>query len=97
MTVQTNMVSMNGSSPATTPSVTGSGVFTAAWAIGAVPRPDSLENRARFMPHRKALPIMPPVKAPAASVFENAETKIRRTRSGRSCACSTITYRPHST
>jgi hypothetical protein len=52
--VQTTRVSMKGSRPATTPSRTGSVVLAAQWAIGELPWPASLENRARFMPHRKA-------------------------------------------
>jgi hypothetical protein len=54
VSVQTTMVSMNGSSPATTPSRTGSFVFAAAWATGADPCPASEEKRARFMPQRNA-------------------------------------------
>ena len=52
--VQTTSVSMNGSSPATTPSRTGSSVLAALWAIGAEPCPASFEKSARFMPQRNA-------------------------------------------
>ena len=52
--VQTTSVSMNGSSPATTPSRTGSSVFAALWAMGAEPCPASFEKSARFMPQRNA-------------------------------------------
>jgi hypothetical protein len=71
--VHTTSVSMKGSSPATTPSRTGSSVLAAEWAIGADPWPASLENSARFMPKRKAYPAVPPMKAPAASVGVNAD------------------------
>ena len=44
--VHTTRVSINGSRPATTPSRTGSLVWTAEWAIGAEPCPASEENKA---------------------------------------------------
>ncbi len=49
--VQITIVSMNGSTSATTPSETGSSVLAAACAIGAEPWPASLENSPRFTPH----------------------------------------------
>ena len=54
VSVQTMIVSMNGSRPATIPSRTGSLVLAAEWAMGEEPCPASLENKARFMPQRKA-------------------------------------------
>ena len=47
MIVQMTMVSMKGSSSETSPSVTGSLVRTAAWAMEAEPMPASFENTAR--------------------------------------------------
>ena len=44
--VQTNTVSTNGSNNATTPSLTGSLVLEAEWAIEAEPTPASLEKAA---------------------------------------------------
>ena len=49
--VTMTIVSMNGSSSATTPSETGSSVLAAACAIGAEPCPASFENRPRRTPH----------------------------------------------
>ena len=49
--VTMTIVSMNGSSSATTPSETGSSVFAAACAIGADPCPASFENSPRRTPH----------------------------------------------
>jgi hypothetical protein len=74
--VQMTMVSMNGSSRATTPSETGSSVLAAAWAMGAEPWPASLENRPRLTPHiavRRNAPV--PVPAMPA-VGLNASRKI---------------------
>ena len=52
--VQTMSVSMNGSSPATIPSRTGSRVRAAECTIGEDPWPASFEYSARFMPNRNA-------------------------------------------
>ena len=57
--VQMTMVSMNGSSSETNPSVEGSFVFTAECAIDAEPMPASLENAARWNPTMRT-PTMPP-------------------------------------
>ena len=59
-------VSTNGSSKATIPSVIGSSVFTAAWAIEADPTPASLENAARWNP-TISTPMMPPLMAEGAN------------------------------
>ena len=74
--VHTTIVSMNGSMPATRPSRTGSSVLAAACAMGDEPWPASFEKTARFMPNRNAEPAVPPMKAPAASVSENADVAI---------------------
>ena len=58
--VQITMVSMNGSSSATWPSVEGSLVLTAEWAIEADPMPASLEKAARWKP-TISTPTTPPV------------------------------------
>ena len=57
--VQTMTVSMKGSKSATSPSLIGSFVFAAEWAIEAEPTPASLENAARRMPITN-VPITPP-------------------------------------
>ncbi len=62
--------------------------------MGAVPRPDSLENSARFMPNMKAAPNEAPVNAPTPSVAENALVKMSFIKSGRALACCKITYSP---
>jgi hypothetical protein len=76
------MVSMNGSSSATTPSETGSSVFAAACAMGAEPCPASFENSPRRTPHiivRRNTPL--PVPATPADGL-NASRKMRRERAG---------------
>ena len=47
VSVQITTVSINGSSKATKPSLNGSSVCTAAWAMAAEPSPASLEKAAR--------------------------------------------------
>ena len=46
---------------------TGLRVWAVAAAMGAVPRPLSLENRPRAMPYRQAIISAPPAKPPAAA------------------------------
>ena len=92
--VHTTMVSMKGSRPATTPSVTGSEVLTAECAIGAEPSPASEENSARFMPKMKVVPKAAPVNAPTPSAGEKAETKIRWNIAGSCSALATRTASP---
>ena len=75
--VQITTVSINGSSKETIPSVTGSLVLTAEWAIGAEPIPASLENTALLNPKIKT-----PKKPPVTPSGENAPTKIDFTASG---------------
>ena len=70
-------VSMNGSHSATKPSETGRRVFTAECAIGAEPRPASLEKAARRKPWMMT-PIMPPVTPSGV----NAPAKIWPNASG---------------
>ena len=50
--------------------------------MGEDPWPASLEKRARFMPHRNAMPTDPPMKAPPASAGLNALLKINPITSG---------------
>ena len=69
--VQITIVSINGSSRETIPSVTGSSVLTAEWAIEAEPIPASLENTARWKPI-----IMAPSAPPATPSPVNAPLKI---------------------
>src|SRR5690606_1689310 len=76
--VQITTVSMNGSHRATRPSVIGSLVLTAEWAMEAEPMPASLENAARWKP-TISTPMMPPmpasgVKAPPMIALNAAGT-----------------------
>ncbi len=74
---QITMVSMKGSSSATTPSETGSSVLAAAWAMGADPCPASLEKSPRRTPHIMVT-RMAPVPVPATpAVGLNASRKMR--------------------
>ena len=59
VSVQMMTESTSGSHIAVKPSVAGSSVLTAEWAIPAVPTPPTLENSARWMP-TIATPTMPP-------------------------------------
>ncbi len=73
------MVSMKGSSSATTPSDTGSSVFAAEWAMGADPCPASLEKRPRRTPHmsvtRKAPTPVPATPAVGLKASRKMEAK----------------------
>ena len=73
---QTIIVSMNGPSIATKPSLTGSVVFAAPCAIVSVPVPASLENIPRRTPIIIMLPSAPPETAfpVKASLIINANT-----------------------
>ena len=59
VSVHTTTVSINGSSKATMPSLTGSWVLAAEWAMAADPAPASLEKQARLAPMTKT-PKKPP-------------------------------------
>ena len=50
----------------------GIGVAAAAAAMGALPRPDSLENKPRLTPDWMVLLMMAPTKPPVAAVGEKA-------------------------
>ena len=69
---QTMIVSINGPSIATKPSLTGSVVFAAPCAIVSVPVPASLEN----MPRRTPIIIMLPNAPPETALPVNASLKI---------------------
>ncbi len=75
--VQTTMVSIKGSSKATTPSSTGWETLAAEWAMAAEPIPASLEKTARFTPIIR-IPRNPP--SPASK--ENALSKISTKAAG---------------
>ena len=92
--VHTTMVSIKGSMPATTASRTGSLVLAAEWAMGDDPCPASLENRARFIPYRKAYPAVPPMKAPVISWGMKADLRINRNMAGISPALAINTTVP---
>ena len=74
--VQITTVSINGSSKATIPSVTGSFVFTAECAMAAEPTPASLEKAALLKPCTNT-----PTKPPLAASLEKAESKIKASTS----------------
>ena len=95
--VHPTSVSTKGSRPATTPSVTGSLVRTAECAMGALPRPASEENSARFMPKMKAVPTPAPMKAPLASAGLKALWKISPNTAGMASMLATMTPRPQIT
>ena len=67
--VQTSTVSMNGSSRATIPSLTGSSVFAAEWAMAADPAPASLLKTALWIP-TTITPSRPPRPASKVNAFE---------------------------
>ena len=57
------------------PCSTGSSVLAAAAAIGAEPRPDSLENTPRAIPSRIATMTVAPAKPPTAALPVKADWK----------------------
>ena len=66
--VQMIRVSMKVPSMAIMPCCTGWLVRAAAWAMGALPRPASLENTPRATPKRSAAHTVAPANPPAAAV-----------------------------
>ena len=64
------------------PCSAGSLVFAAAAAMGAEPRPDSLENTPRAIPFCMAIIMVEPAKPPAAAVPVKADSKIKATAAG---------------
>ena len=71
---QTIIVSMKGPIIATMPSLTGSSVFAAEWAIDADPTPPSLLKTALLTPVTKA-PIKPPYAASGTKAWLNIDDK----------------------
>ena len=61
---------------------TGSFVLAAAAAIGAEPRPDSLEKTPRATPFWIAIRMLAPAKPPTAATGLKAEAKIRASVAG---------------
>ena len=55
---------------------TGSLVWAAAWAMGALPKPASFENTPRATPNLSAAQTAAPAKPPVAAVPLNALVKI---------------------
>ena len=78
--VQMTTVSMNGSSSATNPSLTGFGVRAVAWAMAALPRPASFENTARRKPMMMT-PMIPPATPSGAKAPVQMATNAAGTRS----------------
>ena len=68
VSMHTPMESTSGSHRAVNPSVAGSFVFEALWAMPAEPTPAALENSARWMP-MTATPMMPPVTPSAVKAL----------------------------
>ena len=91
--VQMTRVSMNGPSMATMPSRTGSSVLAAAWAMGAEPWPDSLENSPRFTPQVSMKMKPPPAKPPTCAAGWKAAETIRPMAGSTSEACRSRTTR----
>ena len=83
--VQITTVSMNGSSRATKPSLTGAAVRAAAWAMAAEPKPASLENTARRKPR-----IITPKAPPATPWGEKAPFQMAATAPGSASAFSAM-------
>ena len=95
--VQMTMVSMNGSSNATTPSETGSSVLAAECAMGADPCPASFENSPRRTPHM-SVSKNAPVPVPATPALGlNASRKMSPSASGSWCMFITMMRRAPST
>jgi hypothetical protein len=72
VTVQITRVSMKVPIMATVPWATGSSDCAAAWAMGALPSPASLEKMPRATPNWMAATTVAPAKPPAAAVGEKA-------------------------
>ena len=70
------IVSISGPSIATKPSLIGSLVFAAPWAIVSVPEPASLENRPLLTPRVITEPIAPPAIASPLKASEIIRIKI---------------------
>ena len=90
--LQITMVSMNTSKMPYRACFTGSGSEVVAWAMGAVPRPASLEKMPRFIPQlitRNTEPTAPPV----TPLGVKAPTKISWNTLGRASALYTMTAR----
>src|SRR5699024_10185165 len=68
----------------------GKSVLAAAAAIGADPKPASLENNPRVIPNRMTAPTVPP----AAALPENAYVKIVPSASGTRLIFMIITIKP---
>ncbi|CAI8312331.1 MAG: Uncharacterised protein [Cellvibrionales bacterium UBA7375] len=69
------------------PCLTGLFVSAAAWAIGAEPRPDSLEKIPRDTPILRAIITVAPAKPPVAAVPLNALSTINNKACGISETC----------
>jgi len=91
------MVSIKVPSIATVPCLTGLSVFAAAWAMGALPNPASLENTPRATPKRIAAQTAAPANPPVAATGLKADLTISTTASGTAPTFMMITTRPAST
>ncbi len=96
VTEHTTMVSIKVPSMAMLPWRAGWSVCAEAWAMGALPRPASLEKMPRAMPKRIASFTAAPAKPPAAAVPVKASLKHRAMAAGRALAWSASTNRPAS-
>ena len=75
------------------PCSTGSFVLAAAAAIGAEPRPDSLEKTPRATPFWIAIRMLAPAKPPIAAAGLKAEVKMRASVAGIFSILKRITVR----
>ena len=80
--VQMMIVSMNVPVIEMRPCSAGHFVFAAAAAIGAEPRPDSLEKTPRAMPFCIAIMIVEPAKPPTAAWPVNASSRMSAMAAG---------------
>ena len=92
--VHTTKVSINGSSIDIDPCLTGLLVLAAAWAIGELPKPASLEKTPLETPNLIAIQIVAPAKPPVAAVVVKAEFTINKNISGTIEIFIKIIYKP---
>ena len=91
--VQMMIVSMKVPVMEMRPCSAGRFVFEAADAMGAEPRPDSLEKTPRAMPFCIAIMMVDPAKPPTAASPVNALCRMRETACGRASMFMTMRTR----
>ncbi len=91
--LHTMMVSMKTSSMPMEACTSGDSAVEAAWAMGAEPRPASLEKTPRAMPMRMAIITEAPAKPPCAAVGVNASETTHQNTAGTRSMCMQIMIR----